>query len=419
MTEVVAVDAGVNITVTTANATTFEGVNKTYTLTVNNTGNAEDTFALLVTEIDSVDTAALNMSSITLASGAVGTVLLNVTNTTAGIFNVTVNATSQANGSVVDTTRCIMTTVTAASPNTNIVSIANVTLPYGSTQTIPILLLNSTGVGAGQVILTFNESIVNTTNVVAGDFDSVFLVDYSNVSNGTLRITSMEAGANLTGDRTIATVTLHAVNASGSCELGLYAELSDKVGTPVPSNVSNGTFTINTTAATTPPAPVSLQSTTGKYWVNYTWEAGSIGPDTDSYNVSLDNGSWYNRTTTSLNVTGLGAEGWANITVWAYNETGSGNMSVSSVSDEVQAPADTVNISISLNGGWNLIAIPVYPLNNTVASVFAGVNMFGASVYKYTPSGYQVVTTVEPKVGYWVYSLGSATIWVEGTAVTS
>ena len=305
----------------------------------------------------------------------------------------------------------------------NIVSIANVTLPYGSTQDVPIRLLNSTGVGAGQVILTFNESIVNTTNVVAGDFDSIFNVDYSNVSNGTLRITSMESGVNLTGDRTIATVTLHAVAASGSCELGLYAELTDRAGTNVSSNVSNGTFAIDTAAITTPPTPVNLSSTTGKYWVNYTWEAGSIGGSTDhtdSYNVSLDNGSWYNDTATSLNVTGLGAEGWANITVWAFNETGSGNMSVSGVSDEVQAPADTVNISITLIGGWNLIGIPVNPTNASVDAVFADVNMFGKSVYKFESGVYEVVTTtVEPKVGYWVFSVGSCTIWIEGTPVTS
>jgi hypothetical protein len=324
-----------------------------------------------------------------------------------------VNGTSTINNT-------ISATATAASQN-NTVSIADVTLPYGSTQTIPIRLLNSTGVGAGQVILTFNESIVNTTNVVAGDFDSVFLVDYSNVSNGTLRITSMEAGANLTGDRTIATVTLHAVNASGSCELGLYAELSDKVGTPVSSNVDNGTFAIDTAATTTPPTPVNLSSTTGKYWVNYTWTAGSLGHDTDSYNVSLDNGSWYNDTATSLNVTGLGAEGWANITVWAFNETGSGNMSVSNVSANVQAPADTVTVTITLRSGWNLIGIPVTPTNATVASVFDGVEMLGASVYTYVKGvGYQAVTTVEPKVGYWVFSFYDyVDIEVEGTPVTS
>jgi hypothetical protein len=103
--------------------------------------------------------------------------------------------------------------------------------------------------------------------------------------------------------------------------------------------VSNGTFTINETAATTPPAPENLQYTVNGDWVNYTWQAGSIGHGTDSYNVSLG-GLWdgYNGTATSLN-TSVGAGNWSNITVWAYNNTGSGNMSLNNVSDEVQAPS--------------------------------------------------------------------------------
>jgi hypothetical protein len=60
----------------------------------------------------------------------------------------------------------------------NIVSIADVTLPYGSTQTVPIQLLNSTGVGGVNVTLTFNRSIVNTTTAVVGDFTDNFNVDY-------------------------------------------------------------------------------------------------------------------------------------------------------------------------------------------------------------------------------------------------
>ena len=366
------------------------------------------------TVIGGNDSAASAPTGTTNASGQVN-VTLTLGNAS-GTYSIMceVNGTSTIN----DT---ISATATAASSN-NTVSIADVTLPYGSTQTIPIRLLNSTGVGGVNVTLTFNKSIVNTTTAVAGAFDSTFNADYSNVSGGVLRISCIKSGQNLTGNLTIATVTFHAVNTSGSCGLNLSAELFNRTGADVSSTVSNGTFTIDTAATTTPPTPASLQSTTGKYWVNYTWTAGSLGPDTDSYNVSLDNGSWYNDTATSLNVTGLGAEGWANITVWAFNETGSGNMSVSGVSDEVQAPADTVTVSISLiGGGWNLIAIPVHPLNATVASVFAGVDMHSKNVFRFNTTSYmfEVVTTVEPKVGYWVFSAVACDIAVEGTPVTS
>jgi len=95
--------------------------------------------------------------------------------------------------------------------------------------------------------------------------------------------------------------------------------------------------------ANIPPAPAELNNDTGNYWVNYTWskELGDPVDDnvnvTDSFNVSM-NGTWYNGTATFLNES-VGPGGWANITVWAYNATGNGNMSVGGLSDSVQAPA--------------------------------------------------------------------------------
>ena len=97
-------------------------------------------------------------------------------------------------------------------------------------------------------------------------------------------------------------------------------------------------ITVSDAATTTPPKPTNLDSTTGNYWVNYTWLAGSDGVVTDSYNVSL-NDAWYNGTATFLNKE-VGPSGWANITVWAYNTSGDGNLSAGSVSDEVQAPEE-------------------------------------------------------------------------------
>ena len=104
-----------------------------------------------------------------------------------------------------------------------------------------------------------------------------------------------------------------------------------------------------------PPDPTNLTNTTGRYWVNYTWQAGSGGevdlPDfgdksasavfdrgnvTDSYNVSV-NGGWYNGTTnTSINET-VGSGEWVNITVWAWNASGTGMLSAVCVRDDAQA----------------------------------------------------------------------------------
>jgi len=165
------------------------------------------------------------------------------TSTTPGEYTIVINI----NG--VDNSGTKTFTVTAAASQ-NIVAIGDVTLDHGATTDIPIQLLDSTGVGGVTVTLTFNPSIVNTTNMVAGDFDGVFTPDYSDVGTGTLRLNCMTSGADLTDDRTIATVTLEAVGTSGSCTLGLSADLTTKGGAAVTSAVKSGTVTIRETAQT-------------------------------------------------------------------------------------------------------------------------------------------------------------------------
>ena len=260
----------------------------------------------------------------------------------------------------------------------------------GSTPPAPVSLANTTGnywvnytwsAGSGVVTDSYNVSLNGT---------------WTNGTTATFLNTSVGSGG-------WANITVWAYNASGNGNLSASGA-SDNVQAP-------------TAADTTPPTPVSLANTTGNYWVNYTWSAGS-GVVTDSYNVSL-NGTWTNGTTATFLNTSVGSGGWANITVWAYNASGNGNLSASGASDNVQAPSETVNVTILLNAGWNLIGIPVTPTNATVASVFDGVTMYGASVYRYGASGYEAVTTVAPKSGYWVYSASSKTITVEGTVVTS
>jgi PGF-pre-PGF domain-containing protein len=153
--------------------------------------------------------------------------------------------------------------------NDNVVTIEDVTLQPGATQNVPIRLLNSTGVGGSMVTLTFNQSIVTVTSAVAGDFD-IFTPDYSNVSDGVLRVTCTKSGQDLIGDLTLATIALAAVGTSGSCELGLYAELTEADGDNVPSRTVNGTFTV---VDTTPPASItSLDNlTTEQSHIEWVW----------------------------------------------------------------------------------------------------------------------------------------------------
>jgi PGF-CTERM protein len=149
--------------------------------------------------------------------------------------------------------------VTGAVAETNTITIEDVTLQPGATQDVPIRLLGSTGVGGVAVALTFSPSVANVTSAVAGDFDDMFIPDYSNVNNGVLKVTSMKSGQDLTGDLVIATITIGAAGDGGSCELGLHAELVDKSGVAVPLSVDGGTLTVGTGGTT--PDDVTGEST--------------------------------------------------------------------------------------------------------------------------------------------------------------
>ncbi|MCD4766659.1 MAG: right-handed parallel beta-helix repeat-containing protein, partial [Methanosarcinales archaeon] len=126
-----------------------------------------------------------------------------------------------------------------------------------------------------------------------------------------------------------------------------------------------------------PPNPENLQNTTSNYWVNYTWTAGT-GVLTDGYNVSTDDG-WYNRTETSLN-SDVGAGNWSNITVWAWNKTGDGNMSATNVSDSVQASAASTSctcgdICVNQSGWWRdggTLNVSTIPIQAAVDNATAG-----------------------------------------------
>jgi len=112
-------------------------------------------------------------------------------------------------------------------------------------------------------------------------------------------------------------------------------------------------------AAYIPPDPTNLTNTTGRYWVNYTWSAETgTGNVTDSYNVSM-NETWTNGTTETFRNVNVAPGGWANITVFAYNASGTGTLSSGSISDNVQAPApgEPINctggdICVNQTGWW-------------------------------------------------------------------
>jgi hypothetical protein len=102
-------------------------------------------------------------------------------------------------------------------------------------------------------------------------------------------------------------------------------------------STDNYTMTITVNSAEhTPPDPTNIANTTGNFWVNHTWAAGT-GNVTDSYNVSV-NDVWHNATTDTFWNESYSAHAWQNITVYAWNSSGAGTLSAGSVSQNTQIP---------------------------------------------------------------------------------
>jgi hypothetical protein len=89
-------------------------------------------------------------------------------------------------------------------------------------------------------------------------------------------------------------------------------------------------------SAQIPPTPTGISYTIGSSWINQTWSAGT-GNTTNSYNVS-QNGTWTNGSANLFKNSSISKGGWSNITVWAYNSTGTGNLSATSVSLNTRSP---------------------------------------------------------------------------------
>ncbi len=110
-----------------------------------------------------------------------------------------------------------------------------------------------------------------------------------------------------------------------------------------------------------PPAPASIASTTGNFWVNTTWSPG-VGNITDSYNVSV-NGVWTNGTTNTFYNSTLSAHASQNVIVYAYNSTAGGSLSASAATKNTQIPDNPVTIS-NISSSYSIIvsqSIAIYP----------------------------------------------------------
>ncbi|CAG0994524.1 hypothetical protein METP1_02484 [Methanosarcinales archaeon] len=155
-------------------------------------------------------------------------------------------------------------------------------------------------------------------NITAIDADNDTLIYGTNASKGILNSS--------TGEYSWTT------NSSDVGTYTWYFNTSDNYG-----GIATETITVTVSAQPVfeyiPPVPVNLASTQGNSWIKYTWAPGT-GNMTDSYNITV-NGAPYNTSTPSRNDT-VGPHGWSNITVYAYNNSGIGSLSSTSLSQNTQ-----------------------------------------------------------------------------------
>ena len=89
-----------------------------------------------------------------------------------------------------------------------------------------------------------------------------------------------------------------------------------------------------------PPIPTNLSYSRGFFWVNHTWDAGT-GNVTDFYNV-FHNGIWTNDSSnTYYNSGNIGDEGYSEILIYAYNNSGDGTLSDGYITQNISAPPYT------------------------------------------------------------------------------
>ncbi len=158
--------------------------------------------------------------------------------------------------------------------------------------------------------------------------------------------------------------------------------------------VDSETITVTVNAATyIPPAPTITDIFQGNFWINYTWLPG-LGFITDSYNVSV-NGFWNNGTTQTFNLSNVGPHGWSNITVFAYNNSGGGSLSLTPATNNTQVannlPVQTLIDNFAVTAG-NLLTFTVSATDADSDHLTFSTNATGGSlnqttgIYKWMPA---------------------------------
>ena len=246
----------------------------------------------------------------------------------------------------------------------------NTTVAAHGWSNISVYSYNSSGTGTLNTTPVSQESQLTNNLVTIGNISSSYTVTAGDT------ISIYPTSSDLDGD--IPTFARNFSNGTFSSNNGTLFWTTESIDTDLHSlqinvtdgygSVSSSNFTITVTAALplnyTPPSPVSLSSTQGNFWINHSWEAG-LGNDTNSYNISV-NDIWTNGSANTFNNTTVPAHGWSNISVYAYNSSGSGTLNMTSVSQQTQLANNLVTIG-NISSGYTVTAgdtISIYPISS-------------------------------------------------------
>ena len=235
--------------------------------------------------------------------------------------------------------------LTIAPMPTPIVSINDTGAQQGRTVTVPIMIYDAVDVAGIHINLTYDPAVVRVTGAAGGDFGDL-VVNLAHSAEGWVRLLAMTFGSGLSGNATVAYITLRAVGSIGdtsTLNIGLR-ELFDSSGNPILAQTSNGTFTVLT------PPPPSV--------VSYTISNTTISPNGDGYQDS-----------TAID---LAFSEIVNCTIAIENSTGV--VKVIYRSPSIQNP--TAKIWDGRDEFGNIVSDGVYRVNVTMVSVMSGLSAF-------------------------------------------
>ena len=145
----------------------------------------------------------------------------------------------------------------------NTISVGNVAIGSGENVTLPITITNATGVAVVGIKLSYSNILVNVTGATIGSFVQNPLMDFfafngRKSANGWVTINTYITGTNLTGNVTIANITLKVIGSSGESPLDIaILAMADQYASPINGTTQNGSIKITSVSPNTPTTPSS------------------------------------------------------------------------------------------------------------------------------------------------------------------